>query len=70
MITSRPQPSRLPDLTGRVAVSPLEFARAAGVSLPTVQRRLRDGTIRAGRIGRRVTIPVTELRRLVGEVAA
>ncbi|MCF7939516.1 MAG: helix-turn-helix domain-containing protein [Spirochaetales bacterium] len=45
-------------------LSKKEFAAATSLSLPTVNRRLKDKTIKAVRLSGRVLIPVSELDRL------
>lgn len=51
------------------AVSPTDTATALGLSTTTVHRRIKDGTIKAVRIGRRVCVPVSELERLLKTAA-
>jgi excisionase family DNA binding protein len=43
-----------------------QFAVVVGLSEKTVLRRIRDGSVRATKIGRLWRIPVTEVRRLLG----
>ena len=50
---------------GREAVQPREFARRVGVTVGTVRRWLRVGTVKAEKYGPRLWfIPVSELRRM------
>ena len=42
-----------------------EFARESRLSVSTVRKHVRQGTVRATRIGRSVRIPRSELERLV-----
>ncbi len=51
------------------ALSPASTATALGLSTTTVHRRIKDGTIQAVRIGRRVCVPVTELERILKTAA-
>lgn len=51
------------------ALSVAEVARLLGCSRDSVERRIREGTLRATRLGGRVLIPATEVARLLGEVA-
>ena len=43
-----------------------EFGRRVGLSESSVARRIRDGRIRAVKIGRLVRIPASEIGRLFG----
>lgn len=43
-----------------------QFGRRAGISKWSVARRIKDGTIRAVRIGRLIRIPASEADRLLG----
>lgn len=49
----------------RAAIGVDEFASAIGVSKFTVHRRIKDGSLRTVRFGRRVLIPASELARLL-----
>jgi excisionase family DNA binding protein len=49
----------------RRAVSIAEFSRACGISRDTTRRRIKDGSIRSVRFGRRILIPRTELDRIL-----
>lgn len=40
-----------------------EAAKRLRVSLPTLQKRLNDGTIEFNRLGRRILIPASEIER-------
>ena len=48
-----------------IAVNFRDAAAMTSLSVPTIHRRVADGTIKAVRIGGRIVIPVAELRRLV-----
>ena len=51
-------------VTAREATfSPAEVADLVGVSRPTVQRRIEDGTIKAARRGSRWRVPEAEVNR-------
>ena len=45
-------------------LSKKDFSEQVGLSLPTIDRRLKDGSIRFLRLGGRVLIPQSELDRL------
>lgn len=51
---------------GRLTLSVRETCAALGVSRSTVYRLLKDERLRSVHIGRRVLIPVSEIRRLIG----
>ena len=53
-------------VTRAAFLSVRQFAVVVGVSEKTVLRRIRDGGVRATRIGRLWRIPVTEVGRLLG----
>jgi len=55
----RAQPKEIHTLERRGAANQL------GVSLPTLDGLIKDGTIRAKKIGRRVLIPQTEIENLL-----
>lgn len=55
------QPKRVETMCRR------EAANSLGVSLPTVDALIANGTIRVKRIGRRVVIPQTEITNLLEE---
>lgn len=46
-------------------LSKKDFAKQIGLSLPTIDRRLKDGSIRALKLGGRILIPYSELDRLI-----
>jgi predicted site-specific integrase-resolvase len=48
------------------AVSVHDAAGAIGISPTSMRRRIRDGTIRAVRIGGRVVVPTAEIARVLG----
>ena len=50
----------------RLTVSIEEGALALGIHEVTLKRRIKDGSVRAIRLGRRLLIPIVELERLVG----
>jgi len=50
-------------------ISKAELCEILGVSLPTIDRRLRDGTLHATRLGRRVLIPASEIDRLIASAS-
>lgn len=43
-----------------------DFLIQLGISLPTLNRRLADGSIHSVKLGGRVLIPISELDRLLG----
>jgi excisionase family DNA binding protein len=51
----------------RVAYTPAEFAEAIGARIKTVRKHIANGEIRAERIGNRLYIPASEVRRLFGD---
>lgn len=51
----------------RVALGIAEFARALGCSTDTVRRQVAAGKLKSFRFSRRVLIPISELRRLLGK---
>ena len=53
---------------GREVMTRIDFATAAKVSTRTIDRWLRNGTIRGSRIGGAVRIRATELDRVLSEV--
>jgi excisionase family DNA binding protein len=56
-------PSELPRLLG---YRRRDFARALGVSLPTVERWISAGEVRAVKIGGTIIIPAGEAARVLG----
>lgn len=52
------------------ALSIRAAAQTLGVSEGTIKNRLRDGSLKGARLGRRVLIPTSEITRLVGEEVA
>jgi excisionase family DNA binding protein len=55
----------LADVAGRAAFSKKEYASRLGVSLDSVNRRIKGGEIHAVRFGRRILIPASELARIL-----
>lgn len=53
----------------RLAFTPQEYAKAVGVSIATVRRRLSDGTLPSVLLGRRHLIPAGELRKFAARDA-
>jgi excisionase family DNA binding protein len=51
----------------RLAIDVPSAAEMLSVSQKTIRRMLRDGRLRAVRVGRRVVVTLESLRRLVGE---
>lgn len=51
-----------------LAVDLQQAANLVGVSVFTLRRRIKDGRLRAIRIGTRLLVPTEELRRLVSVV--
>lgn len=60
-VTQQPEPYS--PLSGRVACSPKEFAKAKGVCIATVTNWIRDGRIKSYKIGARRFIPMSEVLR-------
>jgi excisionase family DNA binding protein len=56
-----PQP---PPTTQRVAYTPAQFAEAIGVGEPAVRRYIREGLLKAKKVGGRWFIPASEADRL------
>ena len=54
-------------ITEKLLISPKETARLLSLSEPTVYRRIADGTIPSIRISHAVRVPLSALRRMVGE---
>ena len=52
--------------TGAPSYTMDQFSVRAGISKYSVARRIKDGTIRATRIGRLIRIPAVEVDRLLG----
>jgi excisionase family DNA binding protein len=50
---------------GRLAYSREELRAKLGCGLNTIDGMIRDGRLRAVRVGRRVVVPVDEVRRLL-----
>lgn len=71
MITTRHhQPPRLADWRAQAGHPRLDAATLVGVNVSTLDRRIRDKTIRAVKVGRLVIVPTSEIQRLLGEVPA
>lgn len=50
-----------------VFLSRKETAKKLGICIPTLERRLKDGTLPSIRIGRRILIPADALERLTAK---
>ena len=53
----------------RIAVSIDEAEKLTSISRFTLRRQIKRGNLRAGRVGRRLVIPVSELEKLVRPVS-
>jgi excisionase family DNA binding protein len=49
----------------RIAVSLAEAEELISISRFTLARKIKSGSLKASRIGRRIVIPITELEKLI-----
>jgi excisionase family DNA binding protein len=59
-----PQPS--PPSAQRVAYTPAQLAEAVGIAEAAVRRYIREGHLKANRLGGRLFIPAAEVDRVFG----
>ena len=62
-------PDAYPDLKPSVYVRPIEAARLLSCSLPTIFRRVRDGSLRSAKFGHARLIDRAHIEQLIPERA-
>ncbi len=65
-MTKRPVPNSPAELTSRQTLSIEEASRALGISRASAYRAARSGEIPVIRVGNRILVPKTALRRFLG----
>jgi excisionase family DNA binding protein len=55
-------------LSERITLTVDEFAERTGIACATAWRRVRDGSVRVVRLGRRTLVPASEVRRIADGV--